>query len=41
MSPNLCVFFYPEYEPEPQEGGGDEEMKTFNEDVLCCHGNSP
>ncbi|XP_046881720.1 ubiquitin carboxyl-terminal hydrolase 48 isoform X1 [Hypomesus transpacificus] len=27
-----------EYEPEPQEGGGDEEMKTFNEDILCCHG---
>ncbi|KAM6980044.1 ubiquitin carboxyl-terminal hydrolase 48 isoform 2-T3 [Aplochiton taeniatus] len=25
-----------EYGPEPQEG--TEDMKTFNEDILCCHG---
>lgn len=24
--------------PEPQDGTGDEERKTFNEDILCCHG---
>ncbi|XP_061583963.1 ubiquitin carboxyl-terminal hydrolase 48 isoform X2 [Cololabis saira] len=30
---NNCKEFSPEF-----SGGGDDEMKTFNEDILCSHG---
>lgn len=34
------MVFIVEFGSELSEGNGDE-MKTFNEDIVCCHGTVP
>lgn len=39
LRPVPCLLFA-ESGPELSEGN-DDEMKTFNEDIVCCHGDVP